>query len=167
MGKVYLALHPGIGRRAAIKVLHANLALDPQLVSRFFTEARATNAIQHPSIVAIYDYGPLADGTPYIVMEFLEGRTLKDELAERQPLTVVALDWACQVAEAVAAGHAKQVIPRDLKPENLFVVDDPRVPGHKQIKILDFGIAKLQQDPLGSEQSHRTRTGVLMGTPIY
>jgi hypothetical protein len=168
MGKVYLALHPGIGRRAAIKVLHANLALDPQLVSRFFTEARATNAIQHPSIVDIYDYGTLADSTPYIVMEFLEGRTLKDELAERKPLTVVALDWACQVAEAVAAAHAKQVVHRDLKPENLFVVDDPRVPGHKQIKILDFGIAKLQQDPLAaSASSHQTRAGMLMGTPLY
>ena len=168
MGKVYLALHPGIGRRAAVKVLHANLALDPQLVSRFFTEARATNAITHPSIVDIYDYGTLADGTPYIVMEYLEGRTLKDELAERQPLIVVALDWACQVAEALAAAHAKQVVHRDLKPENLFVVEDPRVPGHKQLKILDFGIAKLQKDPLSSaEHSHQTRTGVLMGTPLY
>jgi serine/threonine-protein kinase len=167
MGKVYLALHPGIGRRAAVKVLHPNLALDEQVVSRFFTEARATNAIAHPSIVDIYDYGTLPEGTPYIVMEYLEGRTLKDELADRQPLIVVALDWACQVAEALAAAHAKQVVHRDLKPENLYVIDDPRVPAHKQIKILDFGIAKLQQGPLGAEQSHRTRTGVLMGTPIY
>ncbi len=165
MGKVYLALHPGIERKAAIKVLHPYLARDKQLVSRFFTEARASNAVHHPSIVDIYDYGTLPDGTPYIVMEYLDGRTLQAELREHRPAIIIALDWACQVAEALAAAHEKKIIHRDLKPENLFLTENPRVAGHKQVKILDFGIAKLQQNAEG--QSHRTRTGVLMGTPLY
>ncbi|HEX7507699.1 MAG TPA: serine/threonine-protein kinase, partial [Polyangia bacterium] len=165
MGKVYLAEHPGIGRLAAVKVLTPSDAADPQIVSRFITEARAANSIRHPNIVDIYDSGVLEGGTPYIVMEFLDGEALKAVLA-RGPLPIDdAMDWGCQIAEALAAAHAHEVVHRDLKPDNLILVADPRRLGKKQVKVLDFGIAKLQRRTL--DQVHKTRTGSLLGTPLY
>ena len=165
MGKVYLAAHPGIGRQAAIKILTPSDAADPQIVSRFITEARAANAIRHPNIVDIYDSGVLDSGTPYIVMEYLEGEMLTHALA-RGPLALAdAIDWGCQIAEALAAAHAHEVVHRDLKPDNLFLIADPRRLGRKQVKVLDFGIAKLQRHTF--DQVHKTRTGALLGTPLY
>ncbi|HEX7597225.1 MAG TPA: serine/threonine-protein kinase [Polyangia bacterium] len=165
MGKVYLAVHPGIGRQAAVKVLSPGDAADPQIVSRFITEARAANAIRHPNIVDIYDSGVLESGTPYIVMEYLEGEMLTQALA-RGPLPLAdAIDWGCQIADALAAAHAHEVVHRDLKPDNLFLVDDPRRYGKKQVKVLDFGIAKLQRHTF--DHVHKTRTGSLLGTPLY
>jgi serine/threonine-protein kinase len=167
MGIVYLAEHPALGRKAAIKVLHPQMASDPQVVSRFFQEARASNAIRHPNIVDTYDVGTLPDGASYIIMELLEGESLQDRLKREGRLSVrAALDFACQAAGALAAAHEKGIVHRDLKPDNLFVSPDPRMPGHEQIKILDFGIAKLAGD-FRSEVSHKTRTGTLMGTPLY
>jgi serine/threonine protein kinase len=165
MGKVYLAVHPGIGRLAAIKVMSAGDAADPEIVSRFITEARAANAIRHPNIVDIYDSGTIESGSPYIVMEYLEGETLMQVL-DRGPVALSdILDWGSQVAEALAAAHAHGVIHRDLKPDNLFLVSDPHRSGRKQVKVLDFGIAKLERRTL--EQVHKTRTGALLGTPLY
>jgi len=167
MGIVYLAQHPAIGRKAAIKVLHPKLAADPEVVSRFFHEARASNAIRHPNIVEAYDYGTRPDGAPYIIMEYLEGESLAARLARlgRLPLRT-ALDFVQQAAGALAAAHDKAVVHRDLKPDNLFVTADPRVPGAEQIKILDFGIAKLAAS-VENQVSHKTRTGVMLGTPLY
>jgi len=165
MGRVYQALHPGIGRKAAVKVLAAGAAADPHVVGRFVTEARAAAAIRHPNIIDIYDSGVLRNGAPYIVMEYLEGESLARVL-RRGPVPLDdALDWACQVAEALAAAHKHSVVHRDLKPDNLFLVPDPRRLGKKQVKVLDFGIAKLQHPTLG--QVHSTRTGSLLGTPLY
>ena len=165
MGKVYLAVHPGIGRQAAVKVLSTGDAADPEIVSRFITEARAANAIRHPNIVDIYDSGVIKNGPPYLVMEYLEGETLKQVL-DRGPLALDdILDWGSQVAEALSAAHIHGVIHRDLKPDNLFLVSDPRRPGRRQVKVLDFGIAKLERRNL--EQVHKTRTGSLLGTPLY
>ena len=167
MGKVYLAHHPGIGRRSAIKVLHANLAGDPAAVSRFFTEARASNAIRHPNIVEIFDSGTLESGAPYIIMEHLEGETLGARMARGLALGP-ALDFACQAASALAAAHSRQVVHRDLKPENLFITADPRetrTPPRELVKVLDFGVAKLQERL--EEPAHRTRSGSLVGTPRY
>src|SRR5215467_7498361 len=97
MGVVYLAEHPALGRKAAIKVLHAHLAADPQVVSRFFHEARASNAIRHPNIVDCYDFGTVAGGAPYIIMEFLEGESLSAQLRrDGRPSVRTALDFACQ-----------------------------------------------------------------------
>ena len=164
-GKVYLAVHPSIGRQAAVKVLASSDAADPQIVSRFITEARAANAIRHPNIVDIYDSGVLKGGTPYLVMEYLDGETLKQALASG-PLPIAdTIDWGSQVAEALAAAHAHEVVHRDLKPDNLFLIPDPRRLGKKQVKVLDFGIAKLQRPTL--DQGHQTRTGSLLGTPLY
>jgi serine/threonine-protein kinase len=165
MGKVYLAEHPAIGRQAAVKVLTPTDAGDPQIVSRFILEARAANAIRHPNIVDIYDSGVLAGGTPYIVMEYLEGETLAQTMARGRVPVNDAIDWGCQIAEALAAAHARDVVHRDLKPDNLFLVADPRRFGKKQVKVLDFGIAKLQHRSF--DQVHMTRTGALLGTPLY
>jgi serine/threonine protein kinase len=184
MGEVYLAEHPEIGRRVAIKVLRTEFSQDPALLGRFLNEARAANAIRHPNIMEILDSGTTDDGMPYLVMELLEGETLKSRIARlgRLPLAQ-ALDFCSQTASAVGAAHAKGIIHRDLKPDNLFVIHvqvqaqaqmqadmhpqgaEPGDVPREQVKVLDFGIAKLQTVPRAD--SVRTRTGTLMGTPIY
>jgi hypothetical protein len=165
MGKVYVAQHPTLARKSAIKVLHADQARDPVALSRFFTEAKAADAIRHPNIVEIYDYGTLADGAPYIAMEYLAGETLADRLLRGPVPLGDALDVIIQAASALGAAHRKEVLHRDLKPDNLFLVTDPERPGKVRVKIVDFGIAKLQNDL--TDVSHRTRTGALIGTPLY
>jgi serine/threonine protein kinase len=165
MGTVYLASHPGIRRLAAVKVLISRDVADPETVSRFLTEARAANAIRHPNIVDIYDSGIFENSRPYIVMEYLEGETLKQILGRGPVALDDVLDWGCQIADALTAAHDNYVVHRDLKPDNLFLVADPRRPGKKQVKVLDFGIAKLQQPEEGRD--HQTQTGALLGTPLY
>jgi eukaryotic-like serine/threonine-protein kinase len=166
MGAVYLAEHPGIGRRVAVKVLHKNYTRDEHLLARFLNEARAANAIRHPNIIEILDSGMMTDGTPFLVMELLEGDSLGTRLRNQGPLPIaIAVDFAYQTASALGAAHAKGIVHRDLKPDNLFVVSDPHDATRERIKVLDFGIAKLQQG--STADSVKTRTGTLMGTPIY
>ena len=166
MGIVYLAEHPEIGRKVAIKVLHADFARDQQVMGRFLNEARAANAIRHPNIIEILDSGVLADRTPFLVMELLEGESLAARIKRLGRLPINdACDFAYQTASALSAAHAKGIVHRDLKPDNLFVVPDPHDESRERIKVLDFGIAKLQQHSPGD--SVKTRTGTLMGTPIY
>jgi eukaryotic-like serine/threonine-protein kinase len=165
MGAVYLAEHPAIGRRVAVKVLHKNYTRDDSLLGRFLNEARAANAIRHPNIIEILDSGQLPDGTPFLVMELLEGESLSARIRKQGGLPLpAALDFAYQTASALGAAHKKGIVHRDLKPDNLFVVPDPHDADRERIKVLDFGIAKLQQSP---GDSVKTRTGTLMGTPIY
>jgi serine/threonine-protein kinase len=165
MGAVYLAEHPEIGRRVAVKVLRPELIKDPQLLTRFLNEARAANAIRHPNIIEILDSGTRVDGTPYLVMELLEGEPLSARV-RRGPLPVHdALEFTYQATSALSAAHAKGIIHRDLKPDNLFIIKDPHDPERERIKVLDFGIAKLQTTLPG--EGMRTRTGTLMGTPVY
>jgi serine/threonine-protein kinase len=166
MGAVYLAEHPGIGRRVAVKVLHKNYTRDEHLLARFLNEARAANAIRHPNIIEILDSGMLADGTPFLVMELLEGESLGTRLRQTGGLPIaIAVDFANQTASALGAAHAKGIVHRDLKPDNLFIVPDQHDAKRERIKVLDFGIAKLQQGSVAD--SVKTRTGTLMGTPIY
>jgi tRNA A-37 threonylcarbamoyl transferase component Bud32 len=166
MGVVYLAEHPRLGRRVAVKFLRPELARGKRILKRFFNEARAATAIRHPGIVDVYDFGTLADGSSYITMEFLEGESLAARLKRTPRQTVVAgLDIALQVAGALGASHSKKIIHRDLKPDNLFLVADPHTPGLERVKVLDFGIAKLGLD--GGDASVRTRTGSVLGTPLY
>jgi serine/threonine-protein kinase len=166
MGAVYLAEHPGIGRRVAVKVLHKNYTRDEHLLARFLNEARAANAIRHPNIIEILDSGMMADGTPFLVMELLEGESLGVRLRQTGALPIAtAVDFAYQTASALGAAHAKGIVHRDLKPDNLFVVPDSHDSHRERIKVLDFGIAKLQQGSVAD--SVKTRTGTLMGTPIY
>jgi serine/threonine-protein kinase len=165
MGAVYLAEHPFMGRKAAIKVLRREFAEDPGLVERFMNEARAANAIRHPNIIDIIDVGRMPSGIPYLMMELLEGESLAQRL-QRGPMTVPeAVDVILQTTNALAAAHSKGIVHRDLKPDNLFLVPDDAAPGGRRIKVLDFGIAKLRGDMSGG--SAKTQAGSLMGTPPY
>jgi serine/threonine-protein kinase len=166
MGSVYVAEHPVLGRRAAVKVLRPEYAVDASLVGRFINEARASSAIKHPGIIEVFDVGTLADGVPYLMMELLEGETLGRRIERETRLKVPdAVDIAAQAAAALAAAHAHGIVHRDLKPENLFLLPDPSQRSHVRVKVLDFGIAKLQRRLSG--QSIRTHTGSIMGTPPY
>ncbi len=161
MGAVYEGVHPVIGKRAAIKVLHAHLTSDPTLIDRFIAEARAVNEVRHRGIVDIFGFGQLEDGAPYFIMEFLEGSSFDAYLKKEAPLELrVALAFFAELLDAVAAAHEASIIHRDLKPQNIFLVRPTR--GAPFIKVLDFGIAKL----LTSPGVTRTR-GDLMGTPQY
>ena len=172
MGEVYRARDTRLGRDVAIKVLPAGIT-DPERLARFEQEARAAAALNHPNILAVFDIGhhPSADSgqaAPYIVMELLEGETLRERL-EAGPIPVrKAIDYAVQVAHGLAAAHDKGIVHRDVKPDNVFVTSDDRV------KILDFGLAKLVQ-PVpallsGSMMAtgiRQTAPGMLMGTVAY
>ena len=165
MGVVYLGQHTLLGRRAAIKVLLPMLSARPDIVSRFFNEARAVTTISDPGIVQVFDFGYHTDGSAFIVMEFLEGEPLDRRLARLGRLPVVdALRLCRQIASSLAAAHAQHIIHRDLKPENIFLVRDGEVASGERSKILDFGIAKLSDDHPGKV---KTSTGALMGTPVY
>ncbi|HVR62071.1 MAG TPA: serine/threonine-protein kinase [Polyangia bacterium] len=166
MGVVYEAVHASMHRRAAVKVLRPELSRNQEVIRRFFNEARATNEIRHPGIVQIYDCGTMSDGSPWLIMELLEGETLSALLARRERLPAAeVIDLGAQAASVLAAAHAAGIVHRDLKPDNLFVVPDPGVPGGRRVKVLDFGIAKLGS--LAAAGGMRTQTGMLMGTPVY
>jgi serine/threonine protein kinase len=167
MGAVYEAVQEPIGRRVALKVLLPQYAQDRDAVTRFFNEARAVNLIEHPSIVQVSDYAQVADGTVYLVMEYLRGQTLSDRIdalqrqGQRVPLREV-VQLAAQLADAMSAAHDKSVIHRDLKPSNVMLVPDPAVPGGSRVKLLDFGIAKLARN-----EGRGTATHDVFGTPQY
>ncbi len=166
MGAVYLALHPFMGRKAAIKVLKRELAEDPGLVERFMNEARAANAIHHPNIIDIIDVGRMPSGIPYLMMEFLEGESLAQRIARERPLDVaLAVSFAKQTAAALGAAHSKGIVHRDLKPDNLFLVPDEAQQFGCRVTVLDFGIAKLRGELSGS--GAKTQSGSVMGTPPY
>lgn len=164
MGVVYLAQHPVIGRKVAIKLLHAVLARDADIVSRFFNEARAIHMIAHENIVEILDFGQTTDGQPYFIMEYLEGESLSEAVA-RGPMAIDKVEAiGTQMCRALYAAHAKGIVHRDLKPHNVQLCTKPD--GALHVKILDFGVAKILASPDGA-QSVKTRTGSLMGTPLY
>ena len=168
MGSVYLAEHPHIGKKVALKVLHAEFASNTDVVTRFFNEAKAVNDIGHPNIVDIVDYGAFqlttgGEGMVYFIMEFLPGATLSQLLQREAPLAPErALGIALQVADALSASHKSNIVHRDLKPDNIILITRGREKDF--VKLLDFGIAKLTGDQPGSR---RTRTGLVMGTPAY
>lgn len=168
MGVVYEAEHRQIGKRAAVKLMHAEFAENAEFAARFLNEARAVNIIRHPSLVEIFEYGQLPDGTLFIVMEFLEGQTLYDRFVKSgQPGPLLpSLQIAHQVAQALAAAHDKNIVHRDLKPENIMLISDPLHPDELRVKVLDFGIAKIARRSAPSADD-RTRVGAYMGTPLY
>jgi serine/threonine protein kinase len=167
MGTVYRATHLLIDRPVALKVLHPRFVEDDSAQQRFRREARAAGRLQHPNAVAVTDFGRTADGYVYIVMELLEGSTLRDVMTEEAPMPVErAVGLMSQIAAAVEAAHEGGVIHRDLKPGNIFVVQRKGLP--PVVKVLDFGIAKLAADSLDdSDAKNLTQTGVMIGTPRY
>jgi serine/threonine protein kinase len=164
MGHVFRATDTRLDRAVAIKVLPAHRWSDPQLRLRFEREARALSSLSHPNLCSLYDIGELAQsgGTiPYLVMELLEGETLRDRLENGRIGMRKALMWAAQIAHGLAAAHQKGVIHRDLKPENVFIT------GGELLKILDFGLALTEQTPADSATLVRTQPGMVMGTAHY
>lgn len=168
MGAVYLGHHPTIGKRVAIKVLHEELCEKPDVVNRFFNEAKAVNDISHPNIVDIIDFGDTVfDGKSckYIIMEFLDGESLSSRI-RREGVTIRdTIQIIAQTASALAASHSKGVIHRDLKPENVYLCNRPG--DRNYVKLLDFGIAKLTSENGAAALSQKTRTGMVIGTPTY
>lgn len=165
MGEVYAALDPRLNREVAIKVLTADLLRDPESLRRFHQEANAVAALNHPNIVQIFDMGNTDQGEPFLVMELLEGESLRVRMdGKPMPLRKVA-ELSAQIARALGAAHAKGIIHRDLKPENVFLTKSGPT------KILDFGLAKLsRKEALVEPDATRalfTRPGMVMGTVGY
>jgi eukaryotic-like serine/threonine-protein kinase len=164
MGRVYKAVHINMHKDVALKVLRPEMMVVPGVLARFEREAVAAGRISHPNVVAATDFGRIdGDSAFYLVLEFVDGRNLRQEL-KHGPFTVSrALGIALQMSEALVAAHQRGVIHRDLKPDNIMLVDNH---GSDFVKVLDFGIAKLN-DPVVGGEGHQTRMGLVMGTPRY
>jgi serine/threonine protein kinase len=159
MATVYRARHKLVDRPCAIKVMSRGLAADATVRERFRREAKSTQILAHPNVIEIFDHGETGDGTPYMVMELLDGQTLA-ELLQSGPLPPArAIPIMIQLARGIARAHDLGVVHRDLKPENVFICR--RVDGSDLVKILDFGIARSRADP------RLTGAGELFGTPQY
>ena len=163
MGEIYRARDSRLDRDVAIKILPELVSADPERLRRFETEAKAAAALNHPNILAIFQMGTYA-GTPYLVTELLEGKTLTENI-RRGPLSArKAINYGVQIAHGLGAAHEKGIVHRDLKPDNLFVTKDGRV------KILDFGLAKLTQPKTkfpGTLAPTVTMAGIVLGTAGY
>ena len=166
MGEVWRARDSRLQREVAIKVLTGELAADAGRLKRFEKEARSASALNHPNIVTIYDIGQ-SDSVPYIAMELVEGKTLRELLHVGALPTKRVLNAAAQVADGLARAHEAGIVHRDLKPENVMVTKDGRV------KILDFGLAKLTYTGVDSAEGTNlptdtgTGAGVILGTVSY
>ena len=161
MGRVYEARHQRLsGKKFAIKLLHADLARQSEVVGRFLREAEATSVLSHPNIVGVVDVNRAPDGLPYIVAELLEGTSLADYFERVQKLPVPeAVNIARQLCAALGAAHERDIVHRDIKPENVFLVEQG---GRRVVKVLDFGISRI-----GEGAASLTKTGIVMGTPAY
>ena len=164
MGAVYEADGPpGVGKRA-IKLLHQEYVKEEQILARFFAEAQATRTLNHPNVSQVLETATAENGTPYLVMELLQGVPVASYVDQGQALPVAqAVHLVHGVLQALAAAHARGIVHRDIKPDNLFLVHDAN--GSFHTKVLDFGIAKVMDVAGGMGQ--KTRTGVLLGTPGY
>jgi serine/threonine-protein kinase len=156
MGTVFAATHRN-GMRVAIKIMHAELCVHPELKERFFAEARIANAVAHPGVIGVLDEGVSEHGEPLLVMELLKGQTLLErfEYAHDSVDLSEALAIAEQLLDVLAAAHDKGILHRDVKPENVFLTEDGRV------KLLDFGVARVQGAP------RHTAPGAAVGTPSF
>lgn len=163
MGAVYEAEHALIGKKVALKTLHADFAANKSVIDRFRREAKAASATGHEHIVNVTDLGDLPDGSPYLVMELLEGEDL-GKLIEREGALQVGrvAKIAHQICDALAAAHEKEIVHRDLKPDNVYLIK--RRDGKDFVKIVDFGISKMRE---GNQEMGLTRTGMAIGTPAY
>ena len=164
MGAVFRGEHELMERPVALKVLHPHLVQNPELLKRFQHEARVASKLRHPNAIATYDYG-MFQGSPFLVMEFVEGRTLRELIAEEGPLPVQrVISIFRQAGSALAQAHSLGIIHRDLKPDNVMLV--PQADGSESAVVLDFGIAKVLTEQ-GSDRTVLTQAGTFFGTPRY
>jgi len=160
MGVVYEVRHRALGKRFALKALRKDLAAEPEIAARFLQEARTAASVSHPGLVEITDFGRLASGQPFFVMELLEGQSLATLIRRGGPIPAGrAVDIVRQIAAALSAAHDLSIIHRDLKPDNIHVSADDQ--GRDRVTIVDFGLAKV----IGA--SRLTRAGMVFGTPHY
>jgi eukaryotic-like serine/threonine-protein kinase len=167
MGAVYEARHSIIGKRVAIKVLLDKFLENEELIARLLQEARLASSIGHQNIVDVTDFGTTRDGRAFVVMEFLEGEPLSELIMRDAPLTVErSLAIVKQVASALGAAHAKGIVHRDVKPENVYLV---RRGEQDFVKVVDFGVSKAvrSREETDSEWQRLTRTGAVLGTPLF
>src|SRR2546426_6673830 len=166
MGTVYCGTHLLIDRQVALKVLSQRFVGDQTAQQRFRREARAAGRMQHPNAVTVTDFGATDDGYLYIVMELLEGRTLRDLLAHEAPLdSARAVSFMLQTCAAVGAAHEAGLIHRDLNPANIFIEQRPNFPA--VVKVLDFGVAKFAVEEHDDDYNTLTQVGAIIGTPRY
>lgn len=165
MGEVWAAQHLITGKQVALKALKAEKAARPELVHRFFREARAATVVGHPNVVQVHDVFSF-DGAPVMVMELLAGESLGEKLRREHKLSLAELaTLLVPVVSAVGTAHARGIVHRDLKPENIFLADGDAE--RCWPKVLDFGIAKLAHEELSADAGELTRTGSMVGTPFY
>lgn len=163
MGTVYRGTHILMDKTVAIKVLHPALAADDIIVARFSREARAASRLSHPHALSVTDFGESEDGVVFLVMEFLNGRTLKEVVRGEGPMSLPrVVEIMRQVCGALEAAHAENVVHRDLKSDNIMLLD---VGGGDWVKVLDFGIAKIQES--GGQDPELTAPNLIIGTPQY
>lgn len=162
MGSVYLAEQTSMGREVAIKVLRREFSQNRMAIKRFLREARAASKLAHPNTITVYDFGQSTDGLLYLVMERLTGRPLGDILDSEGRMPVErTVHIMAQVCDSLSEAHAHGITHRDLKPENIFI--EQKVGNPDFVKVLDFGIAKMQ----GDDSTQATATGMICGTPSY
>ena len=165
MGAVYSGTHVELERPVAVKMLLPDSVSDPQALERFRREARAAARLNHPNVANTYDYGALADGEAYLIMELLDGQTLREYLNSEGSLPLKwAVEIARQVGDGIGAAHHSEIVHRDLKPSNIILTRDHR--GELQAKVVDFGIARILEQTTTSGDP-LTAAGALIGTPRY
>jgi serine/threonine protein kinase len=167
MGAVYEARHSIIGKRVAIKVLLEKFLENQEFIARLLQEARLASSIGHENIVDVTDFGTTRDGRAFVVMEFLDGEPLSELIMRDAPLPVErCLAIVKQVSSALGAAHAKGIVHRDVKPENVYLI---RRGEQDFVKVVDFGVSKAVRahEEAGSEWQRLTRTGALLGTPLF
>ena len=167
MGEVYEATQEALGHTVAVKILREKYADRPEVARRLLNEAQLASSIEHENIVRILDSGSTADGRPFVVMEHLRGESLAERIrkdgAQEQPFVV---RMGLQAARALAAAHARSIVHRDVKPENLILVDGGD-PEEARCKIVDFGISKHMAGEASDSDLRLTATGMVLGTPLY
>src|SRR5271168_2944746 len=166
MGYVFRAWDERLHREVAIKLLHDDYTM-PGMRERFLLEARAASALNHPNICTVFDIGE-QDRNPYLVMELLEGETVKDRIAHGALSSEEIVRYGIEIADALTVAHAKGIVHRDIKPANIFLVKTPN--GKSQAKVLDFGLAKIELEARGGRESRRldlTLAGATVGTLSY
>jgi eukaryotic-like serine/threonine-protein kinase len=165
MGAVYLAEHTHMRKKVALKLLHAEMSSDEEVLARFRREAEAAAHVEHPNVASATDFGQLENGSFFLVLEYVEGRSLRSELEAGPMIARRALHIARQMSLALERAHAAGIVHRDLKPENVMLVQKPDDPDF--VKVLDFGIAKIEAQSARAPQQALTKLGTILGTPEY